>query len=154
MEKETPKVEKTPVEIKVDRVNTLLEVAEPNSISHDTYSGYTGYKPQFVVREMNKVFGHGKWGFNEISMVVSEPDDKGNCLAVANVEVWLEGVENTMSAYGQSRVTRGDTGDAMKGAQTDAIKKALSYFDIGQKAYFGLLKKPAVKTNETNNNGF
>src|SRR6185312_17383890 len=41
--------------------------------------------------------------------------------------------------WGQNRVTRGDIGDARKGAQTDAIKKALSYFSIGNRAYQGLL---------------
>ena len=135
--KETASIDK-----KIELVNDLLEKKEPESITHDSYTDYTGYKPQYVVRAMNKVFGYGGWGFNEISMKITPPDEKGNTLAVANLQVWLEDVENRMSAYGQSRVTRGDVGDAMKGAQTDALKKALSYFDIGQRAYFGLLPKP------------
>lgn len=130
------------VQTNIEQVNKLLEESEPDSISYDDYSGYIGYKPQYVVRAMNKTFGYGSWGFNKLSMEVTEPDEKGNMLAIAQVEAWLKGIENKMTAYGQSRVTRGDVGDAMKGAQTDALKKALSYFDIGQRAYFGLLEKP------------
>jgi recombination DNA repair RAD52 pathway protein len=62
-------------------------------------------------------------------------------LAVAQVKVWLAGIDFHPCAWGQSRVTKGDIGDAKKGAQTDAIKKALSYFSIGNRAYYGLLQK-------------
>lgn len=125
----------------VKKVNKELKDGEPYNVSEDSYSGYTGYKPQYLIDMMNKHL-FGKWGFNEISNELISIDDKGNPkLAVAQVEVWLEGVNFKPRAYGQSRVTKGDCGDGMKGAQTDAIKKALSYFSIGNRAFHGLLKK-------------
>ena len=54
----------------------------------------------------------------------------------------------TRTAYGSKQNIKrksGDKwnsswGDCKKSAQTDALKKALSYFSIGNKAYHGLLK--------------
>jgi len=129
----------------VEKVNALLFQGEPNNISVDEHSGYTGYKPQAVVDAMNEVL-FGAWGCEEVSSEI-ESGDKG-ALAVAQVRVWLKDVDFRPMAWGQNRVTRGDIGDARKGAQTDAIKKALSYFSIGARAYHGLLdaKKPPQRT--------
>lgn len=118
---------------KIKKVNDILLAGEPNNISYDTYSGYMGYKPQYVISAMNEVFGAGEWGFKELSMAVTET------LAITQVEVFLNGIEFKPTAWGQSRITKGDDGDARKGAQTDALKKALSYFSIGERAYLGLL---------------
>lgn len=132
----------TTTEEKIKAVNQILQDGEPRNISLDTYSGFTGYKPQYIVDAMNIVFKIGNWGFEEIaSEVVTQPTDKGSTsLAIAQVKVWIKSIDFTPVGYGQSRVTKGDRGDAKKGAQTDAIKKALSYFSIGNRAYHGLLK--------------
>lgn len=134
--------DKTIIE-RVNEANKLLQESEPDSISYDSFNDYTGYKPQYVVRAMNKAFGYDGWSFEEKEMKVTEPapDGKGQ-LAIAKVEVRIKGIDKSLAAWGQSKVTKGAIGDAMKGAQTDALKKALSYFDIGQRAYFGLLPKP------------
>jgi len=87
---------------------------------------------------MNEVF-FGEWGFSEVGSEIV-PGDKG-VLAVSQVQVWLAGIEFKPTSWGQNRVTSGNVGDAKKGAQTDAIKKALSYFSIGNRAYLGLLKE-------------
>ncbi len=127
----------------VKAVNARLKGGEPGNISVDSFSDYTGYKPQYIVDAMNENFGIGLWGFEEISSeIISTPSEKGvSMLAVTQVKVWLAGVDFMPCAWGQSRVTKGDIGDAKKGAQTDAIKKALSYFSIGNRAYYGLLEK-------------
>ena len=125
----------------VKEVNRLLEAGEPGNISTDEHSGYTGYKPQHIIDAMNDVFGVGVWGFEEVSSEIVPTGDKGASLAVAQVKVWLKDVPSAPVGWGQNRVTRGDIGDARKGAQTDAIKKALSYFSIGNRAYQGLLKE-------------
>ena len=129
-------------EEKVKAVNKILLDGEPGNISVDAYSGYTGYKPQYLIDAMNAAFKIGQWGFEEIaSEIVTHQTDKGNSsLAIAHVRVYIRGIEFKPEGYGQSRVARGDIGDAKKGAQTDAIKKALSYFSIGNRAYHGLLK--------------
>ena len=133
---------------KVQAVNEILLKGEPANISVDEHSGYTGYKPQAVVDAMNEVFW-GEWGFEEVSSEIT-PGEKG--LAIAQVRVWLKGVEFKPTSYGQNRVTRGDVGDARKGAQTDAIKKALSYFSIGNRAYHGLLPDKKEQARQSANN--
>lgn len=140
---------------KVEAVNKLLLEGEPGNISIDEHSGYTGYKPQSLIDAMNEVFW-GEWGFEELSSSI-ELGDKGG-LAIAQVQVYLKGIDFKPTSWGQNRVTRGDIGDARKGAQTDAIKKALSYFSIGNRAYWGLLKADSkgnsnVKSIHTQQNG-
>ena len=139
---------KLTIEEKVKKVNEVLKKNEPDNISVDTYSKMTGYKPQYVVDAMNQVFGFDGWGFDEISNELVDKDENGKPkLALANIRVWLRNGEKKVLAtsYGQSRVTRGDYGDAKKGAQTDAIKKGLSYFSIGNRAYHGLLSTNSNK---------
>ncbi len=130
------------IEEKIKAVNRLLQDGEPKNVSTDNYSGYTGYKPQYIIDAMNAVFKIGSWGFEEVGAeIVTHQAEKGtSSLAIAHVKVWLKGIDFQPLSYGQSRVTKGDVGDAKKGAQTDAIKKALSYFSIGNRAYHGLLK--------------
>lgn len=130
---------------KVEAVNKLLLAGEPGNITTDEHAGYTGYKPQAIIDAMNEVF-FGEWGFSEVGSEIM-PGDKGG-LAVAQVQVWLAGIEFKPTSWGQNRVTRGDVGDARKGAQTDAIKKALSYFSIGNRAYQGLLEKEESKSGQ------
>ena len=128
----------------VELVNQLLLDGEPGNISVDPYSGYSGYRPQAVVDAMNETFGIGNWGFKELSSEVVS--DEKTTMAISQVEAFLRDIEFRPAAWGQQKVTRGDIGDAKKGAQTDALKKALSYFSIGNRAYQGLLK-------ETSGNG-
>lgn len=118
-------------------VNRLLEAGEPDNITKADTNGYVGYEPQAIIDAMNEVFDVGGWGFEEMS--TETVDNEKGTLALAQMRVWLKGVDFKPFSWGQSRVTRGDTGDAKKGAQTDAIKKALSYFSIGARAYHGLL---------------
>src|SRR5438067_2280806 len=108
-------------QVKVEAVNKILLAGEPGNISVDEHSGYTGYKPQAIIDAMNEVFW-GEWGFSEVSSEIVAGDKGG--LAVAQVCVWLKDIEFKPTGWGQNRVTRGDIGDARKGAQTDAIKKA------------------------------
>ncbi len=131
------------IEGKIKTVNQILLDGEPANISVDTYSGYSGYKPQYIVDAMNAVFGVGNWGFLELSAeVVTTQTEKGSgSLAVAQVQVWLKGIDFMPVGWGQNRITKGDVGDAKKGAQTDAIKKALSYFSVGNRAYYGHLRR-------------
>jgi recombination DNA repair RAD52 pathway protein len=130
------------VEEKIKAVNQILKDGEPANVSNDTYSGYSGYKPQHIVDALNVVFGIGGWGFDEMSAEIANfHTEKGSAsLAVTQVKVWLKDIATQPVGWGQSRVTKGDVGDAKKGAQTDALKKALSYFSIGNRAYHGLLK--------------
>lgn len=122
------------------------------SITHDSYAGYTGYKPQWIIDSMNEFLEPGTWGYEGIEQKIVEGTSSKNestKLAIAKGIVWLK-IYNLdkeekwkFPCMGQSRVTKGDIGDALKGAQTDALKKGLSNFSIGSRAYLGLLKTPA-----------
>jgi hypothetical protein len=124
---------------RIQAVNARLLKGEPGNISVDTYSGYTGYKPQSLVDTLNADLGLGQWGFEELSSEIA--DGEKGALALSNCKVCLAGVDFQPTSWGQSRVTKGDLGDARKGAQTEALKKGLSYFSIGARAYHGLLQK-------------
>ena len=121
--------------------NKLLLENEPTNISVDPYTKYSGYQPQYIVDAMNSAFGIDGWGFTEDRNEFVK-DDKGvPLMALAQVTVWIGDKSICRQAYGQGRVTRSDYGDAKKSAQTDALKKALSYFSIGNRAFLGLLNK-------------
>src|SRR5260221_7487180 len=135
----------------VEQVNKLLLAGEPGNITKADTNGYVGYEPQAIIDSMNEGFGIGSWGFEELSS--ETVDNEKGTLAVAQVRVWLKDIDFKPFAWGQSRVTRGDTGDAKKGAQTDAIKKALAYFSIGNRAYHGLLDKKLGNSPRTTKAG-
>lgn len=124
---------------KVEAVNAILLEQEPENISVDSYGGYTGYKPQYIKNAMNRVFGLDGWGYDEISSEVLMDKTGGPTLVVGEVEVYIVGLNRRPKAYGQNRVTKGDVGDARKGMKTDGMKKALSDFSIGTRAFEGKL---------------
>ena len=97
------------VEEKIKAVNKILLDGEPGNISVDSYSGYSGYKPQFIVDALNAVFGIGNWGFEELTaQVVTSQTEKGTAsLAVAQVKVWLKGVAFQPVGWGQSKSHQG-----------------------------------------------
>lgn len=135
-------VHETSIEEKIKKVNEILLKGEPYNISEDAFSGFTGYKPQYIVDSMNLVFGVGGWGFDEISSEVFYDEKKGEripTIVISCVRAFIQKREYSFTGWGQARITRGDIGDAKKGAQTDALKKALSYFSIGNRAYHGKL---------------
>src|SRR6266436_3291357 len=94
------------VEEKIKAVNRILLDGEPGNISIDTYSGYSGYKPQHIVDAMNAVFGIGGWGFDEISSHLEGLSvEKGTpTLAVAQVKAWLKAIDFMPVGWGQSRI--------------------------------------------------
>ncbi len=138
---------------KVEQVNKILQAGEPGNITTDDHAKYasTGYKPQSIVDAMNEVFWNA-WGFEELNSELLLSKDGMPTLAICQVSVRLKDVDWQPVGWGQARIVSGDIGDAKKGAQTDAIKKALSYFSIGNRAYHGLLKADK-KENGSRGNG-
>ena len=98
----------------VQAANNLLEAGEPGNISVDTYSGFTGYKPQFIIDAMNEAVGYGNWGFEEVSNEIV--GDEKATLIVSQVRVFLKDCAFQPTGWGQARITKGDIGDAKKGA--------------------------------------
>lgn len=126
---------------KVKKVNELLKNGEPKNFSAD-HKGYTGYKPQNVIDAVNSQF-LGDWSLTVENTDVRESsrtDKNGKPIVEGLVHVRLTLCGNTIDAIASHPITD-DYGDAMKSAQTDAMKKAFAHFSIGNRAYNGLLKK-------------
>jgi hypothetical protein len=126
---------------KVQAVNARLKSGEPGNITENKYSSYasSGYKSQAIVDAMNCEMGIGMWGFEEIESEIVYDDGKPT-MALAHIKVWIASIDAQFTAWGQCAIRSGDIGDARKGAVTDSLKKGLSYFSIGNRAFHGQLK--------------
>lgn len=122
---------------RIKAVNELLKKEEPSNISTD-HKGYSGYDPQSIIDSVNTEF-IGDW-----SMVVDEKSSyptknkKGETVTNAFVKVTITLAGTSFTAMASHPILD-DVGDAFKSAQTDALKKCLSYWSIGNRAYRGLL---------------
>src|SRR3982751_5447141 len=95
----------TSVEEKIKHVNDILAKGEPGNISMDAYSGFTGYKPQFIIDAMNAVFGIGGWGFEELQTSLEGGKENASpTLAIGQVKVWIKGIDFTPVGWGQNRI--------------------------------------------------
>lgn len=129
---------------KIQAVNALLKAQEPLSVAEEDPDGMIGYKVQFTIDAMNHVFGVGHWSVEdlsgEIEHEVFEVSGKAKRqVAVSKVKVRIDGSDVQSTAYGQSPIVAGNYGDAKKGAQSDAMKKALAFFSIATRSFSGEL---------------
>lgn len=131
----------------IKKINDVLLQGEPNNYSKD-HKGYSGYKPQSVIDAVNSELS-GKWS-TEILEKKERPTGRRNkngddvVDAFVHVRVTIEGTSHEAMA---SNPILDDFGDAYKSAQTDAVKKALSYFSIGNRAYHGQLEDKTTSNN-------
>jgi hypothetical protein len=125
----------------IKQVNDRLLKGEPHNITENKYNSYasSGYKSQSIVDALNCEMGIGMWGFEETDHSLVYDIDNKPTMALSTVKVWIAGVDAQFSAHGQCSIPKGDIGDAQKGAVTDGLKKALSYYSIGNRAFHGLL---------------
>lgn len=137
---------------KIKKANEILEKGEPTNWSKD-HKGYAGYKPQAVIDAVNEA--EINWSLELLE--TSERDSgKTNKSGQKTVDV-LTKVRITIGDRKVDAVAShpilDDYGDAMKSAQTDAMKKALAHFSIGNRAYHGLLtdKKESTKDYQAKN---
>jgi len=95
-----------------------------------------GYKPQYVFDAVNEIISPENWRYELTKEEIFENQ------AIAEISLFLKIDEEWLckgSHKGQMQIVRGNVGDAMKGAITDAIQKCLSLLSIGTDAYRGLL---------------
>lgn len=130
---------------KIKKANDILEKGEPNNWSKD-HKGYSGYKPQAVIDAVNEA----EIDFDLELLETSERDsgrfDKNkNPIkdVLTKIKITIGGRKIDAVA---SHPIMDDYGDAMKSAQTDAMKKAFAHFSIGNRAYHGLLKDKVIKS--------
>jgi hypothetical protein len=133
---------------KINKANDILLKGEPNNWSKD-HKGYAGYKPQAVIDAVNEAGIVWSLELLETSERNSGREDKNK----KEIKEVLTKVRFTIGEQKIDAVAShpilDDYGDAMKSAQTDAMKKAMAHFSIGNRAYHGLLtSKGKVEENE------
>lgn len=109
---------------------------------HPSKSFLSVISPIYVVERLNQVFGVGKWEFR--TEPVSEVEATGNqgkmCVVKGIMDIPEYGIH--LEQYGGNNNI--DTGDAYKGAATDALTKIASYLGIGFDVYKGRMNaRPA-----------
>lgn len=125
---------------KVKLINETLKAGEPRNYSKD-HKGYSGYKPQHVIDAVNSVMC-GEWSLEVINTDAYNSGRKnknGQEIVEAFAHVRITMNNQSVDAVASHPIID-DYGDAMKSAQTDAMKKAFAHFSIGNRAYHGLLK--------------
>ena len=125
---------------KIKEINEILKNGEPNNWTKD-HKNYSGYKPQFVIDAVNSIMS-GEWSLEVVSTHTYDSgrtNKSGNKIIEAFTHVRLKIGGSSIDAVASHPIID-DYGDAMKSAQTDAMKKAFAHFSIGNRAYHGLLK--------------
>ncbi|HIE32885.1 MAG TPA: hypothetical protein EYP81_02390, partial [Thermodesulfobacteriaceae bacterium] len=131
---------------KVEAINALLRafgrqaVQEIKMMKNGQVIGQVryGYKPQYVFDAVNSVLLPENWRYEVVSKDVFDHQ------VVAEVKLFIRIEDEWLckgSQTGQMQIVRGNVGDAMKGAITDALQKCFSLLSIGSDAYRGLLKE-------------
>jgi recombination DNA repair RAD52 pathway protein len=128
----------------VEKIDQILEKEGASAVQEVPGRGRTlyGYKPQSVIDALNQTLGANGWGYKILEHSVEKIEDKKGqtrYLAFVKVRLWVGDTESFKEAFGGSE--NYTPGDALKGATTDAIQKALSLFSIGRKAYRGELRE-------------
>jgi len=150
---------KSYVEI-VEAVDEILDSYGEKAIQDVPSRGRVlhGYVPQFVFDALNEVIGAGNWGYEILNSsyekekrVRKNGKEEDVCIAIVHVRVWMMDKSNCKEAFGGSE--NYTAADALKGATTDAVQKALSLFSIGHKAYRGELA-PAKEDDKKGDKGY
>lgn len=141
----------------------LSEYAFPDSAveatkKEETRQGYdtTGYKYQYLVNALNEIVGSNHWKLESKVLHLKEDKTKsGRDMFHIAMEITIQfgnwivsettdgrsysifAILDEKTSYGGN--SSGDIGDAIKGAQTNGIKKTLGLFGLGQTAYTGEL---------------
>ena len=117
----------------------------------------TGYKPQYYIEKLNDAFGHDGWDFEIREYGLSE-DGKWawvwGRLSIFHTEINKDSINGPVirqllsfkDQFGTSKHNASTgVGDAYKGAATNSMEKAASFYDIGHKAYKGLEPAPGKR---------
>lgn len=144
---------------KITEVNNLLDSYGRDAIQRDESKSFesVGYRPQYILDAMNTVIGTGNWKHNvtsvdirDMSYTTSKGEEKKR--TAITVQLTIQFLENNVVVFetgvhaGGSFVISGGVADALKGAITDGIGKALSLLSVGYKAYRGVLGKELGNT--------
>jgi hypothetical protein len=119
--------------------NAWLETNEPDSVSiPDDGKGYIGYKIDWVVEAANTFIGEANWRYELVSM--DTLDEMGKvaeaalCVFVRVNGEWVSKGDTFGGGAGHR-----DKTDGKKAAISDAVKKGLALWGLGDAAYQGEL---------------
>jgi hypothetical protein len=131
---------------KIDSINERLRSFGKEAVQETRMTGKDGkvigqvkygYRSQYVFDCVNEVLGPENWRYELTREEIFDTQ------AVAEVRLFLK-VDSEWfckgSQKGQMQIVKGNVGDALKGAITDAIQKCMSLLSIGCDSYKGLLK--------------
>lgn len=120
----------------------------------------TGYAYQYVVNRLNEVaFGHWR-AIHEMKHLENGKTEKGRilyrkaCLVTIQIGNWrfIEG-QNVFEVLAEAQGYGGhesiEEASALKGAYTNAFKKAAAMLGVGKKAYEGLLDEDFLAPDQT-----
>lgn len=115
--------------------------------SKDNSRGFdlTSLKAQYIIERLNQVLGIDGWRLTNSKF---DANDSG-VLYTGTLQLYLDGTAiHEVDAIGFSPDKK-NTGDAYKGARTDALSKAASYIGVGNDMFKGLIDpKTKEKLNE------
>ncbi len=133
-------------QITPEQVKLLQSPLPPESIKpHPTKTFLSSIKAIYVVERLNAVFGIGSWQLrstvidNSTAMIVVK-----SVLTIPEYGIELESFGGNDNGGENSK--NHDTGDAYKGATTDALTKICSYLEIGIDVFKGLKSAPVNGT--------
>jgi hypothetical protein len=132
------------------------------AIQHkDSGAHTTGYKIGYLIDQINEAFSPTGWGFEVIpfvrdgvestfliyDMIDKYGNDKKSIAIQIRLMLYDEDGEVIFSktSFGGCPFISNNLGDSLKGAQTDALKKAFSYLGLGNEAYKGAINYQVLK---------
>lgn len=133
----------------IKKVNEVLNAKGIEALQkYDTGSFVAvGYRPQYIIDAVNEVIGQGNWKHSLKQYKIEEVASRQGSRQVVTAEVTIQILDKgnvifeTGSQFGGGNVVKGNIGDGIKAAITDAIGKALSMLSVGSDAYCGILGK-------------
>jgi hypothetical protein len=137
-----------------EQVTLLKKPLPPEAVKpHPTKTFLSSIKAIYVVERLNDVFGIGSWSLrseivdNKTAMIVVK-----STLTISDYGIELESFGGNDNGGENSK--NHDTGDAYKGAVTDALTKICSYLEIGMDVFKGKADKAAAhQTTQSHSNG-
>jgi hypothetical protein len=130
--------------VRIARINEIL-VSFGNVAVETDQKGFTGYGAQYVLDAVNEGLGLDAWRYEILDHQIEKAGDSGKAhraMVLLQLSIRLDSGEWFCRGPVVGGSVNGDGADALKGAITDAVKKALSHWGIGSRAYRGELKAP------------
>lgn len=144
--------------------NAILSAPFPEESYQDntarTGNSEVGIKPQYIIERLNDAFGAQHWIANELDREAGQNFVRMRVeLLVGYYKEWNDKETGEpkstwvtvakRDSHGGMRIIKGNLPDSLKGAKTDALKKAASEFNVAGEAYKGAITMAKAWTAES-----